>query len=108
MRFIVFISAFVGLIGCSSLSGGDFTADCRNVHHLGGGVYVVDYRWPYVEKVFGRDLYKAVPAYLEAKNLVPSACSSGVVVVGGGEVEGGWGWARFRCKSEAKQHRIIK
>lgn len=89
----------VGLLGCTSILGDSPGDKGRGtVRFLETGNHIVSYKWHYVEKVFGKDRYTAVPAYLEANNLVPSACGSGVKVLRGGETEGGWGWAEFQCK----------
>lgn len=93
-----FAIIFSGLLGCSNTLGGSSSdQNHRSVQSLGDGLYVVDYKWPYVEKTFGKNRNTAVPAYLEEKRLIPSECTHGVAVVRGGETEGGWGWAEFRC-----------
>ncbi len=50
------------------------------------------------EKVWRDAIEEAIPKFLEAKSMTPSQCKAGVVVVNTGELEGGNGWARFRCK----------
>ncbi len=60
--------------------------------HLDG----VGLEWPYVEKTYGVDRNIAVPAYLEAKGLIPAKCPRGVVVLRGGETEGGVGLGRVQ------------
>jgi hypothetical protein len=93
------VVVYSGLSGCSNTSGGSsFDQNHRSIQSLGDGLYVVDYKWPYVEKTFGKNRNTAVPAYLEARKLIPAECTRGVAVVRGGETEGGWGWAEFRCK----------
>lgn len=87
------------LLGCSSTLGDSPGDKGRGtVRLLESGFYIVSYKWPYVEKVYGKDRYSAVPAYLEANGLVPTSCARGIHVLRGGEGEGGWGWAEFRCK----------
>jgi hypothetical protein len=99
MRFVLLIVALSSLLGCNRTLGNSSTnGSDRSVQSLADGVYVVDYKWPYVEKTYGPNRNIAVPAYLEAIGLVPAECSRGVVVVRGGETEGGWGWAEFRCR----------
>ncbi len=89
----------VSLLGCSSTSG-DFLSDKGHarVRSLENGLYIVSYKWPYVEKVSGKERHLAVPAYLKANSLVPTFCARGIHVLCGGEGEGGWGWAEFCCK----------
>jgi len=50
------------------------------------------------EKIWDEAFEEAIPRYLEANNMTPSQCKSGVVVVHSGETEGGNGWARVRCR----------
>lgn len=93
------VMLMVGLQACSAPTGVYSPERMRrSVQSLGGGLYVVDYKWSYVEGTFGKDRPTAVPAYLKAKDLVPVECAQGVVVVRGGRTEGGWAWAEFRCK----------
>jgi hypothetical protein len=54
--------------------------------------------YAHAEKVWRDAFEEAIPKFLEAKNMTPSACKSGVVVVRSGEGEGGNGWARIRCR----------
>lgn len=87
------------LVGC----GGSFDIYSpgqihRTVRTLGTGLYEVSYRWREVAEQYGKDRKTAVPEYLKAKGLVPLECARGVAVIRGGEVEGGGGWAEFRCK----------
>lgn len=94
----------------------------RTVQSRGQGLYVVSYKEFDVINAFGpgvenvrADVRKAggtkeklavwdqavsvaAPRYLEAKGLVPSECTQGVVVTRSGSTEGGGGWAEFRCK----------
>lgn len=89
----------IGLPACSDPSG-KYSPEMthRSVQSLSKGLYVVDYKWPYVVETFGKDQTIAVPTYLEAKGLIPAECVRGVTVVRGGRTEGGWAWAEFRCK----------
>lgn len=111
------------LVGC----GGSFdiyspTQIHRTVQSRGQGLYVVSYKEFDVINDFGFGVEKvreavrkaentkdklavwdqaafvAVPRYLEAKGLIPSECTQGVVVIRSGSLEGGGGWAEFRCK----------
>ena len=50
------------------------------------------------ERIWDEAFEDAVPRFLEATNMTPSQCKSGVIVVHSSEGEGGNGWARFRCK----------
>jgi hypothetical protein len=50
------------------------------------------------KQVWADAIEEAIPQFLEAKNMTPLQCKSGVVVVRSGEAEGGNGWARFRCR----------
>lgn len=94
----------------------------RIVQSRGPGLYVVSYKefdvinefGPGVENVraevrkaestkdklavWDQAAFIAVPRYLEAKGLVPSECTQGVIVTRSGSTEGGGGWAEFRCK----------
>lgn len=72
----------------------------RTVQLIKPGVFIVDYRWREVAEQFGKDRAMAVPKYLEARGLTPPECVRGVIVIRGGEVEGGGGWAEFRCKKQ--------
>lgn len=94
-------AAIYPLVGC----GGSFDIYSpsqihRTVHPRGNGLYVVSYKWSYMVEHFGKDRATAVPKYLEAKGIIPVECSQGVTVIRGGEVEGGSGWAEFRCKGQ--------
>ena len=96
---LAILALTVSLAGC----GGSFDIYSpgqihRTVRSQGPGLYVVSYKWPYVEDHFGKDRATAVPEYLKMKGLVPPECTQGVTVIRGGEVEGGGGWAEFRCK----------
>ncbi len=87
--------------GCISLWSGETVkgrGTVRSLEHVERGLYIVSYKWGHVEKAYGKDREEAIPAYLDATELIPSACAHGVVVLRGGETEGGWGWAEFRCK----------
>jgi len=93
MRFILLLVVFSGLLGC------DMDPDrCFKVQYIADGIFDVSYEWEHVEEVFGKDRKIAVPAYLEAENLIPADCTRGVTVVRGGKTQSGWGWAEFRCK----------
>jgi hypothetical protein len=70
----------------------------RTVRSLESGHYVVYYKWRPVEETYGKDRAAAIPEYLKAMGIVPSECTRGVIVIRGGETEGGGGWAEFRCK----------
>ena len=101
MKSALLVSAIIlsSLVGCSSTLGYSWTDSSRHsVQSLGNDLYVVDYKWLYIEKVYGKDRNTAVPAYLEVEGLTPDKCRHGVLVLRGGETEGGWGWAEFRCK----------
>ncbi len=50
------------------------------------------------EQIWDEAFEEAIPRFLEAKNMMPPQCKSGVTVVHSGEAEGGNGWARFHCK----------
>lgn len=69
----------------------------RTVQLRHPGLYIVYYEWPYVEGNFGKNRATAVPAYMEAKGLIPSECTKGIVVVRGNDAEGGKAWAEFNC-----------
>ena len=57
----------------------------------------MSYKWHYIEETYGIDRTKAVPIYLDAIGRIPSICSNGIEILRGGEAEGGWAWAEFRC-----------
>lgn len=61
------------------------------------GKYVFDYNRTEVYSRFGDNRLTAVPAYLQAKGLVPNECTQGITVDSGGDSVGGWSWAYFRC-----------
>lgn len=101
---LISLVAATSLSGCcSSLRSDD--PGCAYVELEENGNYSVDYKWHYVETRYGRDRHTAVPAYLEEHGLVPAPCEHGVVVLRGGEGEGGWGWAEFRCRGSEEPPR---
>jgi hypothetical protein len=96
---LVLFVAITSLLGCgSALEKYSDDGGRGSVRLLENGNYIVSYKWPYVENRYGRDRHSAIPAYLEENGLAPASCAHGVEILRGGEGEGGWGWAEFRCQ----------
>lgn len=96
LMLLVVITSLLGCGGVLDKQSGD--EGRGTVRLLETGDYIVSYKWPYVEKRYGKERHSAVPAYLNESDLVPASCAHGIDVLRGGEGEGGWGWAVFRCK----------
>jgi hypothetical protein len=69
----------------------------RTVQERSGGTYIVYFPVPQVEQL-DPNPYVAVAKYLSTRQLVPSACGSGIVVLSHSVMQGGYhGAATFRC-----------
>jgi hypothetical protein len=98
LRFIFVIAVFV-FTGC----GGAFDIYSpsqihRTVKPLAQGVYIVDYNRRKLKEQFGEDIQVAVPAYLKANKILPPECGRDVYIIRHGAVQGGGGWAEFKCE----------
>lgn len=69
--------------------------------------YVVGFKFNRVYQKGKGDLV-AVKEYMERCGLVPAHCEYGIVVLKGGQVEGGGGWAEFACAASPEEAKASK
>lgn len=95
---IIFVIACLIFAGC----GGAFDIYSpsqihRTVKPIEQGVYIVSYKRRKLKEQFGEDMQVAISAYLRANKILPSECDRDVYIVRHGAVQGGGGWAEFKC-----------
>lgn len=98
LKIIIIIVSLV-FVGCSGIFDIYSPSQIhRTVRLVEKDIYIVSYKRRKFKEQYGENLQIAVPAYLRENKILPLECGSDVYIVRHGAVQGGGGWAEFKCK----------